>query len=516
VARRGREKPRSPARIIIALAMTAAAVAGAGASLATPTTFHGSTGGLPLNQPIVGMASTPTGNGYWLVATDGGIFTFGDARFYGSTGSLHLNRPIVGMAPTPSGNGYWLVASDGGIFTFGDARFHGSTGGLPLVQPVVGMAASPSGNGYWLVAADGGIFTFGDAPFYGSIGGHRLNQPVVSMSATRDGRGYWFVASDGGVFTYGDAGFFGSMGGHPLPAPVIGMAASPDGQGYWLTGTDGSVYNFGDAKNAGSLSGQQLNRPIVGIASGPTLDGFWLVASDGGIFSFDPGAPLSRPAQSATGGSSSSYSFEGMNSDGYPYRWNPCAPIHYIISTAQAPAGAIDDLQRAIAANSAATGIPFVLDGTSNALPSSAWLQNGPAGPNSWPDVLMGWEHPGQSDLNLNPPVDAVTEWQAVSIESGGTGMSMATGVIAFNLNASGLSPGFGAESWGEVYLHELGHLVGLGHVNDPSQMMNPYVPPVLAAYGNGDLTGLAHVGSGPCLTIARRAAAAGVNGHTN
>ena len=83
-----------------------------------------------LNQPIVGMAATPTGNGYWLVASDGGIFTFGDARFYGSTGGIRLNRPIVGMAATPTGNGYWLVASDGGIFTFGDARFYGSTGGM--------------------------------------------------------------------------------------------------------------------------------------------------------------------------------------------------------------------------------------------------------------------------------------------------------------------------------------------------------------------------------------------------
>ena len=75
------------------------------------------------------MAATPDGKGYWLVASDGGIFTFGDAAFYGSTGALTLNRPIVGMAATPDGKGYWLVASDGGIFTFGDAAFFGSDGG---------------------------------------------------------------------------------------------------------------------------------------------------------------------------------------------------------------------------------------------------------------------------------------------------------------------------------------------------------------------------------------------------
>ncbi|HVB94477.1 MAG TPA: hypothetical protein VND67_09155 [Acidimicrobiales bacterium] len=71
------------------------------------------------------------------------------------------------MAATPSGNGYWLVASDGGIFTFGDANFDGSEGGQQLNRPMVGMAAVPDGSGYWTVAQDGGIFTF-DAPFLGS------------------------------------------------------------------------------------------------------------------------------------------------------------------------------------------------------------------------------------------------------------------------------------------------------------------------------------------------------------
>ncbi len=139
-------------------------VAGADVSLVgspTPTPFYGSTGSLHLNRPIVGMAATADGGGYWLVASDGGIFAFGDAAFHGSTGSLHLNRPIVGMAATADGGGYWLVASDGGIFAFGDAAFHGSTGSLHLNRPIVGMAATADGGGYWLVASDGGIFAFG-------------------------------------------------------------------------------------------------------------------------------------------------------------------------------------------------------------------------------------------------------------------------------------------------------------------------------------------------------------------
>ena len=109
--------------------------------------FYGSTGSLHLNKPVVGMAATPDGKGYWFVASDGGIFAYGDAQFYGSTGSLHLNKPIVGMAATPAGHGYWLVASDGGIFAYGDAQFYGSTGNLHLNKPVVGMAPTPDGGG---------------------------------------------------------------------------------------------------------------------------------------------------------------------------------------------------------------------------------------------------------------------------------------------------------------------------------------------------------------------------------
>ncbi len=85
------------------------------------------------------MTLTPSGHGYWLVAADGGIFTFGDAPFFGSTGNIRLNSPIVGMTPTPDGQGYWFTASDGGVFSYGDAPFFGSLGG-PGIDDVVGMA----------------------------------------------------------------------------------------------------------------------------------------------------------------------------------------------------------------------------------------------------------------------------------------------------------------------------------------------------------------------------------------
>ena len=229
--------------------------------------FYGSEGAKPLNRPIVGMAATADGGGYWLVASDGGIFAFGDAGFYGSEGAKPLNRPIVGMAATADGGGYWLVASDGGIFAFGDAGFFGSEGAKPLNRPIVGMAATADGGGYWLVASDGGIFAFGDAGFYGSEGAKPLNRPIVGMAATADGGGYWLVASDGGIFAFGDAGFYGSEGAKPLNRPIVGMAATADGGGYWLVASDGGIFAFGDAGFYGSEGAKPLNRPIVGMAA---------------------------------------------------------------------------------------------------------------------------------------------------------------------------------------------------------------------------------------------------------
>lgn len=78
----------------------------------------------------VEIVNTPSGRGYWVCGSDGGIFTYGDAEFHGSLGDQKLNAPIVGMTATPSGHGYWLLGQDGGVFTFGDAPFLGAPTGL--------------------------------------------------------------------------------------------------------------------------------------------------------------------------------------------------------------------------------------------------------------------------------------------------------------------------------------------------------------------------------------------------
>ena len=136
-----------------------------------------------LNAPIVGIAATPDGGGYWLVASDGGIFNFGDAGFYGSTGGIHLNKPIVGMAATPDGGGYWLVASDGGVFNYGDAGFYGSVpagGSGSLVAPVVGITSSADGRGYSLATSIEDVIPFGDGVAGVENG---VQAPIVGISS---------------------------------------------------------------------------------------------------------------------------------------------------------------------------------------------------------------------------------------------------------------------------------------------------------------------------------------------
>jgi len=293
---------------------TAAALAEDFSSTGTAPTGTPSTGTAPTGTPPTGTAPTGTpptetlppvdthptsATGYRMVAGDGGVFDFGNAKFHGSMGGKPLNKPVVASAATPTGNGYWEVASDGGIFSFGDAQFHGSMGGKPLNKPVVGMAADPATGGYWEVASDGGIFSF-DAPFYGSMGGKPLNQPIVGMAVTSTGGGYWLVAADGGIFSFGDAQFHGSMGGKPLNQPIVGMAADVSTGGYWEVATTGGIFSF-DAPFHGSATGH-ADSTVVGMAPASTGNGYWIGDATGQVFaegvSTDgtmTGYPLNQP-----------------------------------------------------------------------------------------------------------------------------------------------------------------------------------------------------------------------------
>ena len=254
--------------------------------------------------------------GYWVAASDGGIFGLGAAPFEGSVPGIpgvgnQVNN-IVGMAVV-NATSYRLVSSEGGVFDFGGALYEGSLAG-DGVNDVVGIANSANGTGYWILEEDGTIWNCGSAAQF-SWGGS-ISAPPVSIVATPDGGGFWVTTADGGVFTFGDAQFYGSVPGalapgQQLAAPIVGMAATPDGGGYWLVGADGGIFAFGDAHSYGSIPGRGLNpagsglpnslsAPIVGIAGTADGGGYWLLGADGGIFNFGD-APLEGTSTSEQG-----------------------------------------------------------------------------------------------------------------------------------------------------------------------------------------------------------------------
>jgi hypothetical protein len=148
--------------------------------------FEGSLPGekiLP-NAPIAGATAYPFGQGanpnnagYWLVGADGSIFTFGNAPNKGNAVGQIFGK-VVALATTPTGNGYYMFLQSGPVAAFGDAVK--GLGGANSATPIVFGQTTSTGNGYWEFAADGGVYNFGDAPNEGSLVGVHLNAPITA------------------------------------------------------------------------------------------------------------------------------------------------------------------------------------------------------------------------------------------------------------------------------------------------------------------------------------------------
>ena len=217
--------------------------------------------------------------GYRLGGSAGEVFAFGDARYFG--GAPDGTAAVTGIATTPSGRGYWTTNLDGDVFTAGDALY---LGGAPDGSAVTGIAATPSRQGYWLVNVFGDVFAYGDARYLG--GAPDGTTGVIGIAATPSGRGYWITNRDGDVFAFGDATYRGGVADLALSAPVTGIAGSGSPRGYWLAGEDGAVYAFGDATFAGSIGGASPIEVVTSIAGVPGGGGYWLTAENGAMFAF--------------------------------------------------------------------------------------------------------------------------------------------------------------------------------------------------------------------------------------
>jgi hypothetical protein len=240
---------------------------------------------------ITAAAAVPGGGGYWEVAADGNVYSYGNAAAYGGTGGVPLNRPIFAIAPTASGKGYLLVSRDGGVFTFGDAVYHGSTAGLSLKQPIMGVTTSPTSSGYRLVSRDGGVFSFGKIAYAGSLPGRHVHvTDVIGVASTPSGNGYWIARSGGQVSAFGDAEKLGN-GTASSCDRFTAIVANPTAQGYRLVKASGRSVGFGDAPGGVAPAGTQstcghatarIELPSSTIAGGTSTTGYFVVDNETG------------------------------------------------------------------------------------------------------------------------------------------------------------------------------------------------------------------------------------------
>jgi len=246
------------------------------------------------NPPSTAVASSASG--YYVLGSDGGVFTFGGARFMGSVPGEGVHADTVLMALSADGGGYYVLGADGGVFTFGDAHYFGSVPALGVRTTAVDLKPTRTGGGYWVLTQDGRVFPFGDAPALGSLpaGSHA----AVKLVPTPSGRGYWVLASDGGIFTFGDARFDGSLPGQGIVDRSISMASTPSGSGYWVLGADGGIFTYGDATFHGSVPGIGcVQAQGVQIVPTTTGHGYYVLASDGRVFPFGDAPGYGDPSQ---------------------------------------------------------------------------------------------------------------------------------------------------------------------------------------------------------------------------
>jgi hypothetical protein len=211
----------------------------------------------------------------------------------------------------------------------------------------------------------------------------------------------------------------------------------------------------------------------------------------------EAGSRLAPPV--GPGASDPSYAFAALQDDGdAPVAWSPCRAVHYVVRTQGAPAGFVEAVRGAVGEVSAATGLVFADDGATDEAPDpgrQAYLPDRYG--DRWAPVLVA-----VTDATAVPTLDGDVAGVTYTYRARGPSSGvwhLTSGAVYLDAEALDGPGGPGGEpAWAAVLRHELGHLVGLDHVDDPRQLMNPVTSDVRTFQG-GDRTGLAILGRGEC-----------------
>lgn len=226
--------------------------------------------------------------------------------------------------------------------------------------------------------------------------------------------------------------------------------------------------------------------------------------------------PLGRPGPVPEGGGP--HTFVAYQRDGVtPVGYDPCRPVRFVTRPGGPPEGP-RLIREAVERISAATGLRFVDEGPTDEGPSESRRPYQPERYGErWAPVLITWSNPEESPQLARPAtggahVDIAGHAGSTSVglttvdrrtgETTETGLVYVTGSVTLDeaVLTRVLAEPDGHARARAIILHELAHLVGLGHVDDPAQLMHPQARPEVTELGPGDLEGLARLGTLDCF----------------